>query len=150
MTEQLALQQGLGNRRTIHRDERLVGASAIGMDRARDQLLSGPALARDQHGRVRRSDLDHPSQHFPNGLGSAHDVVEVITFLELLGEQLHLPVQAAGLYGLARPDQELLLAERLLNVVERPQLHRLDRAFDGAVRCHHDHLGQRLCLFDGT
>ncbi len=37
-------------------------------------------------------------------------------------------------------DQELVDFERLLQVVERAKLHRLDRALDGRVRRHHENL----------
>ena len=37
-------------------------------------------------------------------------------------------------------DEQLLDLERLLQVVERAQLHRFDRALDGRVRGHHQNL----------
>ena len=49
--------------RAVERDERAVGARADAMDRAREQLLAGAALADDQHGRIRRRDaIDHREQ----------------------------------------------------------------------------------------
>ena len=57
--EELRFDQLLGNRRAVHLDEPLAAAQAVAMDRARDQLLAGAALALQQHGRVgRRRALD--------------------------------------------------------------------------------------------
>src|SRR5262245_22079977 len=51
VTEQLRLEQRLGDRRAIDDDERPLGARACVVDRARDQLLAGARLALDEHGR---------------------------------------------------------------------------------------------------
>jgi hypothetical protein len=54
MTEQLRLQQRLWNRGAVHRHERLLrGRSGI-VNSAREQLLAGAGLAKQQHGRSRR------------------------------------------------------------------------------------------------
>src|SRR5439155_994512 len=53
VAEQLGLDQRVGNGGDVHGDEGLVAALAPAVDRARDQLLARPALARDQHGRRR-------------------------------------------------------------------------------------------------
>ncbi len=45
VAEQLALQQRLGNRRAVDRQERPVGAAAVLVEGAGDQLLAGAALA---------------------------------------------------------------------------------------------------------
>ena len=55
VTEQLALEQRLGHRRAVDRDERPVLAPRPLVDRARDDLLAGAALAGDQHRRVGRA-----------------------------------------------------------------------------------------------
>ena len=56
VAEQLALEQRLGHRRAVDRDERAVLARATALvERARDDLLAGAALAGDQHGRVGRA-----------------------------------------------------------------------------------------------
>ena len=52
MAEQLALEQRLGNRRTIHRDEWTVRSRAVSMQRPSQQLLPGPALTDEQDGSV--------------------------------------------------------------------------------------------------
>src|SRR5262249_60654453 len=57
VTEQFALEQRLGHRRAVDRDERAVLALALVVDRARDDFLAGTALAGDQHGRIGAADL---------------------------------------------------------------------------------------------
>src|SRR5271156_5552647 len=63
MAEQLALEQCLGNRRAIDRDERRVGAPAQLMKRVGEQLFSGAAFAQQQHRYVGRRNLLDITQH---------------------------------------------------------------------------------------
>jgi len=49
VTEQFALQQRLGNRRTIDGDERSVHAVAVLAKRARDEFLARPRFAANEH-----------------------------------------------------------------------------------------------------
>jgi hypothetical protein len=117
---------------------------------ARHQLFAGAAFTRDQHDRVGRRDLHDARQHVADRLRATHDVGEVIALLELLREELHLPVQAPALERLRHLDDQFLLGERLLDVVEGAETHGFDRALDGAVRRHHDDLGHRLRFLDRT
>src|ERR1700687_955455 len=55
--EQLAFEQMLRQRRARDGDERPIAARAPSMDRRREHVLSGAALAREQHGDIRRSGL---------------------------------------------------------------------------------------------
>ena len=54
VAEELGFEQLLGNRAAVHGDEHALRAAAVVVDRARDQLLAGAALARDQHRAVGR------------------------------------------------------------------------------------------------
>ena len=58
VTEELRLEQVLGHRAAVDRDERALLARARAMDRARHELLAGARFARDQHARV--GARDHP------------------------------------------------------------------------------------------
>src|SRR5882724_4758832 len=59
VTEQLALDQRLGDRRTVDGDERTIPPVGQVVDRARDELLAGAALTIDQHrGGAGRRELD--------------------------------------------------------------------------------------------
>ncbi len=57
VTEELALEERLGERGAVERDERLLRARPELVDRARELALARAALARDEHGRARRGDL---------------------------------------------------------------------------------------------
>src|SRR5687768_6188026 len=59
VTKKLRLEQRLGNRAAVERDERLVTARALLMHRARDQLLAGARLTQHQHGEARSGDGAH-------------------------------------------------------------------------------------------
>ncbi len=63
VAEQLALEQALGQRAAVDRHDGKVPPRAGGVDRPRDELLAGAALAADQHGRVgprhRGDQLEH-------------------------------------------------------------------------------------------
>ncbi len=71
MAEQLALEQGLGHRGAVDRQEGLVGARRGAMDAARDQLLAGARLALDQDGDRRRGGALHQLEDFEHGRGSS-------------------------------------------------------------------------------
>ena len=60
VTEQLVLEQRLGDRGAVDDDERRVVARRRVVDRARDQLLAGAALAEDRDGHVGRRDHRDP------------------------------------------------------------------------------------------
>ena len=57
VAEQRALEQVVVERRAVLDDERLLRARPVIVDRARDQLLAGAALAVDEHGRLALDDL---------------------------------------------------------------------------------------------
>ncbi len=62
MSEQLALDEVLGQGPAVHRDEGTVGSAALVVQVPRDQFLAGAGLAQDHHGRVGRGDrLDQPA-----------------------------------------------------------------------------------------
>src|SRR5687768_10990934 len=57
--EQLAFDQSVRDRRTVDLDERCCRALAVGMNSARDQLLTRAAFAGDQYGCARLRDAQH-------------------------------------------------------------------------------------------
>ena len=56
VTEQLGFQQGLGEGGAVDCDERLSAPARIAVDGPGHQLLPGPALPGEEHGRVHRGD----------------------------------------------------------------------------------------------
>ena len=63
VSEQLRLEQGLGDRRAVDRHERPCPSGTVPVNGARGQLLAGSALADQEHGglaaRHRRDLLEH-------------------------------------------------------------------------------------------
>src|SRR5208283_5590672 len=52
VSEQLAFDQALGNRRAVHRHKRSAAPRTQEMERTRQQVLAGSALARYQHAHI--------------------------------------------------------------------------------------------------
>ena len=63
VAEQLALDEAGGDRGAVHLDEQALAPRAGLVDRARDQLLAGAGLARDEDGGVRARDHRDPFLH---------------------------------------------------------------------------------------
>jgi len=93
---------------------------------------------------------DDPPEDLADRSRLPDDVLELVAILELAREERDLTGEPAVVERLADFDEELLLGERLLDVVERTGAHRLDRALDRAVRGHDDDLGHRARAFDRT
>ncbi|SVJ77443.1 Uncharacterized protein conserved in bacteria [Klebsiella pneumoniae] len=82
VAEQLGLDQVLGNRPAVDRDERPVRAPRLPVQGTRDQFLAGAALAPDQYRRVGRCQLrQQPAQ---------------VAYGQALAEQLVLALSIAG------------------------------------------------------
>ncbi len=111
MAEQLALDQPGRDRSTVDLHERALAALAAAVDRAREQLLSGPRLAENEHGRVRRCNQLDPAESLKERCARPYDLVEVV-----LGADLLLEVYVLGL----EPSfQRLELLEGLAQLVLR-------------------------------
>ena len=104
--------------------------------------FAGAGLAGDEHRRrlVERGDLAGLVEHLPDGRRLADDAGEAAASLRgppaVVGELLP---ELGVLPGAVGEELQLLEVHRLLEVVERAELHRLDRALDGAVGGHDDH-----------
>ena len=144
MAEQLALEQRLRDRRAVDGDEGLAAARRLRVDRARQHLLAGAALARQQHRRLEAGGALHHLEHLDHRLGGRHDRVFAAGALDLAAQQLIGAPQALALAGLAQREQHLGGREGLREIVVGAALHGLDRELRGAVGGHQDHgrLGQ--------
>src|SRR5207244_13111044 len=58
VAEELALEEGLGDRRAVERDERAAAAGALVVDRLGDELLPRAALTGDEHRRLEGRDSE--------------------------------------------------------------------------------------------
>ena len=115
----------------VDRHERAVGARGVRVDRARDELLAGSALAGDQNRRPAGRSLDDQVEHLLHPRAAADDAGEALVLrLQTLAQGGVLRHQLPPLDGVADDDQHLVVLERLGDVVERAALHRRDRGLD--------------------
>ena len=140
VAEELRFEQRLGNRRTVDLDERHVALRAAVMDGARHHLLAGSGLAGDQHRALGLRDELRALNHFLHRAAAADDAVLVEFRAAFADQVLTLRSEALMLERMADQRQQLFDLERLLQVIERAQLHRLDGALHRRVRRHHQHL----------
>jgi hypothetical protein len=75
VTEEVALHQAFGNRRAVERDQRAITARARVVDRARDELLAGAALAVDADVDVTDRDLRDARENLAHLRRLADDAV---------------------------------------------------------------------------
>src|SRR5712692_8128723 len=106
------------------------------------ELFAGPALAEDEHRRLRGRDaVDQPEDLLHLGIG--RDDAAVAALGAQPGAQEHiLAHQSALLRRLANQDVQLLDAGRLGQVVVSAQLHGLDRRRHLLEAGHHNDLGR--------
>jgi hypothetical protein len=127
VTEQLALQQRRAEDGAVDLDERPAGAVAVGVDGGGDQLLAGAALAGDED-RLRGS--RHPAdglEHLEHRGAGAHQLLVGLRPRPVVRRQRpHLLDQRLLCQCAADRDEHLVEVERLGDVVEGAQLHRLD------------------------
>ena len=141
VAEKLALEQRLGNGRAIHRDERLPGAIAVLMDRARDQLLAGAGLAADQDGDGLCRDA---ADFFVKILHRAAAADERVARGARLADLDRLGGKPRGGDGFAEELEQFLGGEWFEQVIVGAEPGRLDRGLGRAVRGHDDDGQQRL------
>jgi hypothetical protein len=91
MAEELAFQQLLGNRGTIHRNERGILATTIVMNGFRHQLFPRPAFPGDQHiGRTIRDATDQ-IEHRLNRFALPKNVMKTVLLVHFFPEPAHFP-----------------------------------------------------------
>src|SRR5574337_357355 len=144
MTEDLALQQTLRDSRAVDRYKRTICAWALSMDGSGDQLLPGPALPDEEHGRVAVRDLSDLLEDLLHPEVTAHDPFDAEVLLYLLSQQPIFPAQLNALEGPFHREKQLFAFERLGQVVERALLERLLGRIERAVGGHQDDQSGRV------
>src|SRR5918995_1180475 len=133
--EELAFQECLRQGRTVDLDQRSGGVGRVTVDDGGDELLAGPGLPRDQHGRVRPGNPAHDLVNVLHGGTIADKNLVPVAF----DQQANDPVAEVLAFEEALDgDGDFLELERLGDIVERPKLHRLDRRRRGAKGGHDD------------
>ncbi len=150
VTEDLALEQRLGNRGAVDGHERERRARAQLVDGLRDELLARARLAPDEHRRRRRRRLlDHAIER-SNAGAVADDAAEAALLAELTAEQLDLAQRLLPLDRLVQQDAQPLRIHGLAQIVVGAVLDRFDRALDGALRRQQDERDVRQLILQGA
>ena len=139
--EQLALDERLRKGAAVDGDERSGAARTRSVDRPRDQLLAGAALALDEDVALVVLQAAHLALQRADRRGAPDQLGRVVPLGELLLE-LPIPVEeTAAIDRLADCGADPVdVFERFLQVVERAAAHAADRALDARVAGHHDDL----------
>src|SRR5262249_15400755 len=146
--EELALEQRVREGRAVDGHEAPALALTLEMDRARGELLAGTRLAVDEHRRVVLREHADGLEDLVHHPVPAHHVGERVPVGELVAQVVDLVEQATLLEYLLGREEDLLLLERLRDVVARPLLDRLDRALDASVAGDHDDIEIRPTISD--
>ena len=139
MSEQLRLEQRLGDRCAIDADERLAGARARAMNRACDHFLPGSAFARDQNRRIVLGDARHEGQRLAHRGALGDQPALRRPGRELRLQSCHLLPQALALLCFSQRQDDFVWPERLREIVVRACFHRGDRGVLTTIGAHHDH-----------
>jgi hypothetical protein len=136
--EKFALDQIVGNRGAVDRDERLARAVAVLPDGPGDEFLAGAALAGDHHGHVAGGDLADGLEDFLHRGRTAHDALAVVVDVDRGLVVANRPEIGVGLERILGQREDLRGVEWLHHVVERAVLHRLDGGLRRAKGGHED------------
>src|SRR5262249_47722102 len=133
VAEELRLEQRLRQRRAVHLDQRPLAARRAAVDQPREHLLAGAGLAGEQHRRARRRHAPRTVARRAQRRALAPPLAREVAGEALVAQLAHLGDQAPVLERLRDAQLDLLEVERLLDEVEGPLAHRLDRGLDRAV-----------------
>jgi hypothetical protein len=131
VAEDLGLEEVVGERGAVDRDERAAFPRAPVVDRARHELLARAALAADEHDRLRLGGAIDEREALGHRGRSSEDVT---TADRALDGPLHLRCA----HRLVEHVEHVLAFERLEQEVRRATLHRFHGELDRAVRREHD------------
>src|SRR3989449_906885 len=139
MAEELALEELLRHRRAVDGDEAPVLRAPVAVEDPGDDLLPGPALAGDEHARVR---VDDPFEQLPDAhdrAAVAHELVEAPRLADEAAESLHLFPERPVLHRTRDRDCERLHLHGLGYEIVGPGPDRRDRRLEAAERRDDDH-----------
>jgi hypothetical protein len=146
MAEQLGFRQRFGDCRGVERDEPLVGARAVVVNRPGDELLARAGLTVNQHRAVEGGHQLQCLEDLAHRRTLADDIVEAITVLQL-GTQfgVFLP-QPLLVDADAENPRQLTQLKGFDQEVERIALDRRDGLVDAAKSGHHDSQHRRIAI----
>src|SRR6266478_5202255 len=137
--EELALEQRLRERDAVDGDEGTGLPPSPLVEGARDELLSGPRLAGDQHGRAGVRDAVEELVHPPHRGAGPEQRAEAAGFLDRLAQPPYLVAQPAVLDCPREREPQGVDLERLGDEVVGAAPERGDRRLDAPKGGDHDH-----------
>ncbi len=143
--EEVHLQEVGRHRGAVDLDEAFVGAPAVLMDEAGDELLARAVFAGDEDAAGGGGGLLHVLTQPQYGRAGPH---QMILELEPLPELKVLLFQPELLQGVLDGQDDLLQGQGLFQKVEGPQLDGLDGRLHRAVAGDHHHLGMVFQVLD--
>src|SRR5262245_46550511 len=146
VTEELALHELPRERGAVHLDQGPGVTGAPLVDGVGHQLLAGPARSTNEHGQVGVRDLADDIEHPLHGRALPDQALKAMALGDLLAEQLQVAPQRHAFQHPLDDQLELVIVERLRQVVRRAGLHRLDGDLLRAVGGDHDHRTVRAPL----
>ena len=117
VAEQLGLEQRLGNRAAVERDEAVHAPRAVVVNRARDDFLAGAGLAGDENRAVGRRDGFEQLKQPRHRAALADDALEAVALLELRAQVRVLRLQPPLLERRIEHVQQLVDLKRLADEV---------------------------------
>ena len=111
MTEELALEERVGNRTTVQRHEGVVGEVAVEVDRTCHELLAGAALASDQDRAEAVAQLVDGLGQPPHRGGRADHARHAVTAVQFVLEDLDLLDEPGNFSPLRLLEQPLTLRD---------------------------------------
>ena len=115
----------VGQRGAVHLHERLVAPARRGVERARDQLLAGAALAANQHRDVGVGDALDQLAHLGHPLAVAEEQRVTALRLQLLAQRRDFAAELPLRQRVGERHFEVGFVERLADEIGRAELHRL-------------------------
>ena len=97
------------------------------MNGAHRQFLAGPAFPAHENGPVSGSILSHEGKSGLHPIRNPNHVLKTICLPDLIFQLLHPLLEGSHLNGPPNQGKQRIVVEGLLQVVERPFLHCVDR-----------------------
>jgi len=146
VTEQLALQQGVGNRAAVDGDELVVAPGAVLVDQLGHDPLPRPRLAGEQHGGLGGRDGPHLAEDLFHHRAVGADKLQRILLPETVPQVLELVVDLQGLLQALLDVPQLVGVDGIGDVVAGALFHRHHRVADHRRLAHDDELRHRVSL----
>ncbi len=140
VAEELTLQDVFGHRGAVDGDERALRPGAARVDRPGRELLSGAALAGDEHVRFGLRDPLDEIVGAGHGRRRSDHVLEALRALDPESQPAHLLAKRVILHAAIERHHEVVGVEGLGDVVVGARAHGGDRGVDAPER-RHDHDG---------